>query len=128
MSAQIKSISVKRFKQLDDFQLELKDATVLIGANNAGKSSALQALHFAVSVAQTAKLVGEGVNWAKDKFQVSFNPISFSTRLLPTFCLWRTAGNSKSQRRRRSKLVSIAWMAPVVSSLSGAAEIETLPS
>jgi predicted ATPase len=74
VSAQIKSISVKRFKQLDDFQLELKDATVLIGANNAGKSSALQALHFAVSVAQTAKLVGEGVNWARDKFQVSFNP------------------------------------------------------
>lgn len=74
MSAQIESISVKRFKQLAEFQLDLNDATVLIGANNAGKSSALQALHFAVSVAQTAKLVGEGVNWAKDKFQVSFNP------------------------------------------------------
>jgi energy-coupling factor transporter ATP-binding protein EcfA2 len=74
MSAQIESISVKRFKQLAEFQLDLKDTTVLIGANNAGKSSALQALHFAVSVAQTAKLVGDGVNWAKDKFQVSFNP------------------------------------------------------
>ena len=74
MSAQIESISVKRFKQLNEFQLDLKDTTILIGANNAGKSSALQALHFAVSVAQTAKLVGEGVNWAKDKFQVSFNP------------------------------------------------------
>lgn len=74
MSAQIESISVKRFKQLVEFELDLKDTTVLIGANNAGKSSALQALHFAVSVAQTAKLVGDGVNWAKDKFQVSFNP------------------------------------------------------
>lgn len=74
MLAQIESISVKRFKQLAEFQLDLKDTTVLIGANNAGKSSALQALHFAVSVAQTAKLVGEGVNWASDKFQVSFNP------------------------------------------------------
>lgn len=74
MSTQIESITVKRFKQLVEFQLDLKDTTVLIGANNAGKSSALQALHFAVSVAQTAKLVGDGVNWAKDKFQVSFNP------------------------------------------------------
>lgn len=45
-----------------------------IGANNAGKSSALKALHFAVAVAQTARLVGDGVNWAKGKFQVSFNP------------------------------------------------------
>lgn len=74
MSAKIETLSVKRFKQLNEFQLDLKDTTVLIGANNSGKSSALQALHFAVSVAQTAKLVGEGVNWAKDKFQVSFNP------------------------------------------------------
>ena len=74
MLAQIDSINIKRFKQLADFRLDLKDTTVLIGANNAGKSSALQALHFAVSVAQTAKLVGEGVNWAKGKFQVSFNP------------------------------------------------------
>lgn len=74
MSAQMESISVKRFKQLAEFQLDLKDTTVLIGANNAGKSSALQALHFAVSVAQTARLVGDGVNWAKGKFQVSFNP------------------------------------------------------
>lgn len=34
----------------------------------------MQALHFAVSIAQTARLVGDGVNWAKEKFQVSFNP------------------------------------------------------
>ncbi|MGW9065694.1 AAA family ATPase [Achromobacter animicus] len=74
MSSQIESIIIKRFKQLAEFHLDLKDPTVLIGANNAGKSSALQALHFAVSIAQTAKLVGDGVNWAKDKFQVSFNP------------------------------------------------------
>lgn len=74
MSSQIESIIIKRFKQLAEFHLDLKEPTVLIGANNAGKSSALQALHFAVSIAQTAKLVGDGVNWAKDKFQVSFNP------------------------------------------------------
>lgn len=74
MSSQIDSITIKNFKQLVELQLDLKDTTVLIGANNAGKSSALQALHFAVSVAQTARLIGEGVNWAKDAFKVSFNP------------------------------------------------------
>lgn len=46
----------------------------MIGANNAGKSSALQALHFAVAVAQTAKLIGDGVKWGGDKFELSFNP------------------------------------------------------
>ena len=45
-----------------------------LGANNAGKSSVLQAIHFAVSIAQTARLVGEGIAWQKDKFELSFNP------------------------------------------------------
>jgi predicted ATPase len=70
----LQSLTIRRFKQLEEFSLSLDDATVLIGANNSGKSSVLQALHFAVSVAQTAKLVGEGVRWAADKFQLSFNP------------------------------------------------------
>jgi len=74
MTVHIDTVVIKRFKQLQDFDFDLKDTTVLIGANNSGKSSALQALHFSVAVAQTAKLVGDGVNWAKDKFQVSFNP------------------------------------------------------
>lgn len=72
--SKLKSIKVKRFKQLDDIELEVNDTTVLIGANNAGKSSVLQAIHFAVSVAQTAKLVGDGVKWGTDKFELSFNP------------------------------------------------------
>lgn len=72
--SKLRSIRVKRFKQLDEFDLEVDDTTVLIGANNAGKSSALQAIHFAVAVAQTAKLVGEGVKWGNDKFELSFNP------------------------------------------------------
>ena len=72
--AQISTVRLKRFKQLKELELDLNDTTVLIGANNSGKSSALQALHFAVAVAQTAKLVGEGVKWGADKFELSFNP------------------------------------------------------
>lgn len=72
--SKIKSIRMTRFKQLKEFDLDLEDTTVLIGSNNAGKSSVLQALHFAVAVAQTAKLVGEGVRWGADRFELSFNP------------------------------------------------------
>lgn len=72
--SKIELLRLKRFKQLKEFELSLDDTTVLIGANNAGKSSALQALHFAVAIAQTAKLVGEGVRWGADKFELSFNP------------------------------------------------------
>ncbi|MEN3113637.1 AAA family ATPase [Uliginosibacterium paludis] len=72
--SKLKSIKVKRFKKLKELELEVDDTTVLVGANNAGKSSVLQAFHFAVSVAQTARLVGEGVSWGRDKFELSFNP------------------------------------------------------
>lgn len=71
---QIPSVTIRRFKHIREITLALQDTTVLIGANNSGKSSILQAIHFAVSVAQSAKLVGEGVAWAKDSFEVSFNP------------------------------------------------------
>lgn len=72
--SKLRSVRLKRFKQLAEFDLDVDDTTVLIGANNAGKSSVLQALHFAVGVAQTAKLVGEGVKWATNRFELSFNP------------------------------------------------------
>ena len=70
----IDTVTIRRFKQLEDVRIALQDITVLIGANNSGKSSVLQAIHFAVSIAQTSKLVGERVVWANDKFQLSFNP------------------------------------------------------
>jgi hypothetical protein len=74
MPPPITSVGIKRFKRLPEITLGLQDATVLIGANNSGKSSFLQAIHFAVSIAQSAKLVGEGVTWRFDKFELSFNP------------------------------------------------------
>ena len=61
----IKSVIIRRFKQLEKVELALGDATLLIGANNSGKSSILQAIHFAVSIAQSARLVGEDLSWGQ---------------------------------------------------------------
>lgn len=72
--ATINTVSIRRFKQLEDITLNLQDLTVLIGANNSGKSSVLQAIHFAISIAQSARLIGEGLAWANDRFQLSLNP------------------------------------------------------
>lgn len=73
--ALISSITVRRFKGIDNVTLPVGDSPcILVGANNSGKSSILHAAHFAVSVAQTTKLVGEGINWANDEFKLSFNP------------------------------------------------------
>jgi len=70
----ITSVAIRRFKRLDQVEIVLNDTTLLIGANNSGKSSILQAIHFAVSIAQSARLVGEGVSWRNDAFELSFNP------------------------------------------------------
>jgi energy-coupling factor transporter ATP-binding protein EcfA2 len=70
----VKQVTVRRFKRLQQVTVKLGEVTLLIGANNSGKSSVLQALHFAVAIAQSAKLVGEGVSWANDRFELSLNP------------------------------------------------------
>jgi energy-coupling factor transporter ATP-binding protein EcfA2 len=70
----ITTVTIRRFKRIEEVRINLADTTLLIGANNSGKSSILQAMHFAVSIAQTARLVGEGVAWRNDKYELSFNP------------------------------------------------------
>lgn len=58
------SIRVQRFKSLTDVTLEFGPRlTVLVGPNNAGKSSLLQAIQFGVSVAQSVQLEGTA-RWA----------------------------------------------------------------
>ena len=82
-------VVVTGFERLAEVTVDFGTTTLLIGSNNAGKSSVLQALQFAVSLAQSAKLVG-GVQWAGDKFELSFSqnqllycPVSDGNRSRP---------------------------------------------
>lgn len=72
--SRLNSVTIRRFKRIKEIEVPLGDVTLLIGANNSGKSSILQAIHFGVSIAQTARLVGEGIAWRNDTFELSFNP------------------------------------------------------
>ncbi len=72
--SRLTSVIIRRFKLIQEAEIPLQDVTILIGANNSGKSSVLQAIHFAISIAQTAGLVGEGVAWRQDTFELSYNP------------------------------------------------------
>ncbi|HWB02495.1 MAG TPA: ATP-binding protein [Verrucomicrobiales bacterium] len=53
----ITAVTVKRFKTIHEVTLPLQRINILIGSNNSGKSSILQALQFAVSVGQTLRLL-----------------------------------------------------------------------
>lgn len=79
----IKQVQINRFKFIESATLDLEKINVLVGANNAGKSSILQALQFTTSVAQTAKLYSQngkfdnkGV-WATSVFpnQLIYSPV-----------------------------------------------------
>ena len=54
----IQSISIERFKGIPSLDLDLKPLTMIIGGNNSGKSSLLQAIHFAVTTIQSTKMLG----------------------------------------------------------------------
>jgi len=55
----IQKVTISGYKRLGGLTLELGTLNALVGANDSGKSSVLQAIHLAVSVAQTQKLLGE---------------------------------------------------------------------
>lgn len=58
---QIDSIRIRNFKKIRDTRLQLGPITYLVGGNNSGKSSVLQAIHTAVSCAQASVELGQQV-------------------------------------------------------------------
>lgn len=52
----IEKITIERFKNINKIELGLGNINVLVGSNNSGKSSILQGIQFAVSIAQTTSL------------------------------------------------------------------------
>lgn len=61
----VQQIVIERFKSIESATLDLDRINVLVGANNSGKSSVLQALQFTTSVAQTAKLYSQTTKFDK---------------------------------------------------------------
>ncbi|MFE6074841.1 AAA family ATPase [Paenibacillus sp. NPDC057886] len=85
----IKNIAVERFKHLDSINIELGRMNVFVGSNNAGKSSILQAVQFAISAAQTTTLepntrwIGESLNTSVAPNQLVYTPLRDVHALAP---------------------------------------------
>ena len=56
MPETLQSVRIERFKRIRDAPFDLGTLNVLVGANNSGKSSIIQGLHFAIAVLQTIGL------------------------------------------------------------------------
>ena len=67
----INSIKIERFKNINELEVPLKGITVLIGSNNAGKSTIQQGIQFAVSVSQTTRY--QNARWIDDRCPTSIS-------------------------------------------------------
>ncbi len=97
--AHIRSVRIRRFKVLADVPLDLGHATAFVGGNNSGKTSILQALHFAVAVAQSARLV-HGDRWNADLYRATFRPEQLI--YTPTTEFWALGFNGRLSERQNT--------------------------
>ncbi len=56
--AGLRTIHIQRFKNINDASFNLENINVIVGSNNSGKSSILQAIHFAIGTIQSMNLEG----------------------------------------------------------------------
>jgi energy-coupling factor transporter ATP-binding protein EcfA2 len=53
----LQSVRLQRFKRISDAPFDLSNMNVLVGANNSGKSSIIQGLHFGIGLLQIIRLI-----------------------------------------------------------------------
>lgn len=70
----LEQIRIRNFKNILDLKLNLDNLNVLVGSNNSGKSSILQAIQFAVSVSQTTNFEYSKWNRQTNKLPTSLTP------------------------------------------------------
>lgn len=64
-------VKIERFKNIVDIEIPLGGINVLIGSNNAGKSSIQQAIQFGVSIAQSTGQ--QGARWTEERCPTSLS-------------------------------------------------------
>jgi AAA ATPase domain len=52
---EIQSVAISNFKKIKNVEINIPPLSVVVGGNNAGKSSLLQSIHFPITVLQSAK-------------------------------------------------------------------------
>ena len=70
----LEKIEINNFKNISKLVLNLERLNVLVGSNNSGKSSVLQAIQFAISVAQTTNFENSKWNNTTGKLPTSLTP------------------------------------------------------
>lgn len=101
----IEKITIERFKNINKIELSLGNINVLVGSNNSGKSSILQGIQFAVSIAQTTSLEEfRFTKWKNNNLSTSLTPNQIIyTPIRDIYSLG--SGGSLSQDKQREIIV-----------------------
>jgi hypothetical protein len=70
--SQLQAVQIERFKTIEGAPFDLDSLNVLVGANNAGKSSIIQGLHFGIGLLQSVLLAGRWTGG--NNISTSLNP------------------------------------------------------
>lgn len=96
----LQSVRIQRFKKINDALFDLDSINVLVGANNSGKSSIIQGLHFAIGVLQSLKLANGDIKRKVSTLgptQLIYSPSE------SVYCL----GNGGELRTDKAKAISV---------------------
>lgn len=103
----LETITIERFKNIKKIDLPLENINILVGSNNAGKSSILQSIQFAVAIAQTTSLDEfRTTKWKSDKLSTSLtaNQIIYS----PIRDIY-SLGNGGSLGQNRNQAITVKF-------------------
>lgn len=89
----IYKVKIQNFKSIKELTLELDNINMLVGGNNSGKTSILQAIQFAISICQTTRLIG--VRWIGDKLSSSLSSEQLLYTPIPDIYALGYGGNLK---------------------------------
>ena len=78
MANPLQSIHVKRFKGIEDATFDVGEINVFIGANNSGKSTLAQVIHFGIGVLQAIELAGKWKSGSKTSASLSPDQLHYS--------------------------------------------------
>lgn len=67
----LKAVKVERFKRLEDINFDADEINILIGGNNSGKSTIIQAIHFAFTLLQSLTISNKWPAAAKKSSTIS---------------------------------------------------------
>lgn len=78
MTQSIQSLHVRRFKGISNASFDVSSMTVLIGANNSGKSTIAQLIHFTIGLLQAVTLVDRWGNQGSTSVSLSPQQLLYS--------------------------------------------------